>query len=56
MPFNGGVSESQLEWLKQVLDESDKAGQKVIILSHVPLGPGSCNPNVYFGIMIKFWK
>jgi len=44
MPFNGAVSESQLEWLKQVLDESDNAGQKVIILSHVPLGPGACNP------------
>jgi len=44
MPYNGAVSDEQLKWLNEVLDEAVKDGQKVIILSHVPIGPGSCNP------------
>jgi len=44
VPVNGAVSEDQLKWLNIVLDEAVKDGQKVIILSHVPIGPGSCSP------------
>jgi len=43
MPYNGGVSEEQLKWFDQILDESIKAGQNVIVLSHLPIAPGSCS-------------
>jgi len=43
MPFNGAVSDAQLEWLNTVLDEAVKEGQNVIILTHVPIAPGSCS-------------
>jgi manganese-dependent ADP-ribose/CDP-alcohol diphosphatase len=45
VPFNGSVTNEQLIWLNEVLDEAIKEGQKVIILSHVPIGPGSCSPH-----------
>ena len=38
-PFNGGIGKSQLVWLEKVLQEADKAGEKVILLSHVILHP-----------------
>jgi len=44
MPYNGAVSVEQLQWFDRELDEAIKAKQKVIILSHVPICPGSCNP------------
>jgi len=44
MPYNGAVSNEQLKWLNDVLDDAVKDGQNVIILSHVPIGPGSCSP------------
>jgi manganese-dependent ADP-ribose/CDP-alcohol diphosphatase len=44
MPYNGAVTDEQLKWLNEELDEAVKDGLKVIILSHVPIGPGSCNP------------
>jgi len=43
MPYNGAVTDHQLEWLNRVLDEAEKEGQNVIILSHVPIAPGSCS-------------
>jgi len=42
MPYNGAVSDKQLKWLNDTLDEAAKMNQKVIILTHVPIAPGSC--------------
>lgn len=39
--FNGGVGETQLEWLRSTLEQAKKDEQKVIILSHQPILPGS---------------
>lgn len=37
--WNGGLSERQLEWLKDQLDISKDAGEKVFILCHFPVFP-----------------
>jgi len=37
--WNGGMSEEQFAWLKQVLDQAEKAGEKIIIFSHYPVFP-----------------
>jgi manganese-dependent ADP-ribose/CDP-alcohol diphosphatase len=42
--FGGGVGSIQLSWLRQTLDEARTAGEKVIIVSHQPILPGSSNP------------
>ncbi|KAL3936317.1 MAG: hypothetical protein SGBAC_008348, partial [Bacillariaceae sp.] len=39
--FNGGVGEIQLKWLEEMLEEARQAKQKVIVLSHQPIYPGS---------------
>lgn len=36
--YNGGVSSRQLQWLQQVLEDSDRTDEKVLIFSHHPLG------------------
>jgi len=43
MPYNGALSDDQLIWLNNILDDAVKEGQKVIILSHVPICPGACS-------------
>eukprot|EP00040_Diaphanoeca_grandis_P023626 m.128777 g.128777 ORF g.128777 m.128777 type:complete len:434 (-) comp29357_c1_seq1:374-1675(-) len=42
VPYNGSLGETQLNWLKNELEESDKNGEKVILMAHVPIAPGSC--------------
>jgi len=42
--FNGGIGQMQLEWLRNTLSEARKKGDKVIILSHQPILPGSSSP------------
>ena len=42
--FNGGVGELQLQWLRSTLEEARLAKEKVVILSHQPIMPGSSNP------------
>ena len=37
--WNGGVSARQLEWLEQLLKQSGKAGNQVLIFCHHPLYP-----------------
>jgi len=39
--FNGGVGEPQLDWLRRTLEEAKNEEQKVIVLSHQPILPGS---------------
>eukprot|EP00192_Tetraselmis_astigmatica_P013236 CAMPEP_0117671066 /NCGR_PEP_ID=MMETSP0804-20121206/13120_1 /TAXON_ID=1074897 /ORGANISM="Tetraselmis astigmatica, Strain CCMP880" /LENGTH=338 /DNA_ID=CAMNT_0005479471 /DNA_START=250 /DNA_END=1266 /DNA_ORIENTATION=- len=42
--FNGGISIEQLRWLDSECQEAAQDGQQVIIFSHVPLCPGTCDP------------
>ena len=39
IPFNGGLRGAQLEWLAQTLQRADDAGERVIVMSHVPMCP-----------------
>lgn len=39
--FNGGISETQLKWLIDVLDETSELKQKAIVCGHIPLCPES---------------
>jgi manganese-dependent ADP-ribose/CDP-alcohol diphosphatase len=42
--FNGAVDKPQLEWLRETLQQSREAQEKVIVLSHQPILPGSSSP------------
>ncbi|XP_030631464.1 manganese-dependent ADP-ribose/CDP-alcohol diphosphatase [Chanos chanos] len=42
--FNGGFSQSQLDWLEKVLCLADERQEKVIIISHLPVHPESTDP------------
>jgi manganese-dependent ADP-ribose/CDP-alcohol diphosphatase len=47
-PFNGGLGESQLKWLADVLELAASSSEKVIVFSHVILHPratpkGNCH-------------
>jgi manganese-dependent ADP-ribose/CDP-alcohol diphosphatase len=42
--FNGGIDQPQMEWLQQTLQQAREAHERVILLSHLPLYPGSCSP------------
>ena len=39
--FNGGVGATQLVWLQETLKRAREAGERVVIVSHLPLMPGS---------------
>ncbi|KAM4715391.1 manganese-dependent ADP-ribose/CDP-alcohol diphosphatase [Anableps anableps] len=39
--FNGGFSKDQLDWLDSVLSAADEKQEKVTIVSHLPVHPGS---------------
>jgi len=39
--FNGAVGDPQLEWLKETLHLARESNEKVIVLSHQPILPGS---------------
>mmetsp|Transcript_24525 Transcript_24525/g.43521 ORF Transcript_24525/g.43521 Transcript_24525/m.43521 type:complete len:462 (-) Transcript_24525:59-1444(-) len=41
VPFNGGVSDEQLEWLRSELHIAEKKGENTIIMSHIPLIPSA---------------
>ena len=41
-PYNGAVGPAQLAWLRGELAAAARLGEKVIVSTHVPLGPGSC--------------
>jgi manganese-dependent ADP-ribose/CDP-alcohol diphosphatase len=42
--FNGGVGPRQLTWLRDTLHEARTQGERVVILTHQPILPGSTNP------------
>ena len=42
--FNGAVGEIQLKWLRERLEQARQDSEKVIILSHQPILPGSSSP------------
>lgn len=42
--FNGGIDKPQLQWLRETLQEAREAREKVIVLSHQPILPGSSSP------------
>jgi manganese-dependent ADP-ribose/CDP-alcohol diphosphatase len=42
--FNGAVGEVQLQWLQSQLEAARRGNEKVIVLSHQPILPGSTNP------------
>ena len=41
VPFNGGLGEGQLAWLRGSLAAAQAAGQRVAVFSHVPFNPSS---------------
>jgi manganese-dependent ADP-ribose/CDP-alcohol diphosphatase len=43
--YNGQVGQMQLLWLQNQLAHCREAGERVLILSHQPILPESCNPN-----------
>lgn len=45
VPYNGSVSEEQLEWLRGALAESTDAGRRVLVFTHVPVWPASTTPS-----------
>ena len=45
--WNGGVSNTQLQWLSQTLAKSEKAGESVIVCNHFPLLPNGDAHNLW---------
>jgi len=43
VPYNGALGERQLAWLDAELAESDRLGERVVVLAHVPLAPLSAS-------------
>lgn len=41
MPWNGGASDAQLDWLARELAAAADAGERVVAACHHPLVPGS---------------
>jgi len=39
LPWNGGISSRQMEWLGRELDSAQKSGQNVLVFTHHPLYP-----------------
>jgi len=44
VPYNGGISDTQLEWLRGRLQACMAAGRKAILLSHIPILEASTTP------------
>ena len=42
--FNGGVGKTQLDWLREELDEARQRQLKAVIISHQPIHPRSSHP------------
>lgn len=40
MPYNGALSNKQLEWMKTELEEAEKEGKLVVVCAHLPVAPG----------------
>lgn len=37
MPFNGGLGAEQLEWLRETVSAAAERGDRVVVMSHVPM-------------------
>ena len=44
MPFNGAIGPGQIAWLTNELEMAAAAGDRVLIMTHVPMQPNSCSP------------
>ena len=42
VPYNGGLGEEQLAWMRMELADAAKAGERVLIMCHVILHPEAC--------------
>jgi manganese-dependent ADP-ribose/CDP-alcohol diphosphatase len=42
--WNGGVTQQQLEWLREELAAAAASGERVIVASHHQLGEGAARP------------
>ena len=45
--YNGGLSSTQLQWLKEVLRGAQESGEIVIVCGHLPIHKGSCRADAY---------
>jgi len=45
VPYNGGISEDQMQWITSQLALSRSLKQRVIIFTHMPLYLGCCRPS-----------
>ena len=43
--WNGGIGRKQIDWLKSLLEQASKSGEKAVIFCHYPIRPalGHCN-------------
>ena len=49
VPFNGGFGEAQLTWLEEELDAARAVGERVIVMSHLPIyAPVASMRNIAF--------
>eukprot|EP00232_Nephroselmis_pyriformis_P019570 CAMPEP_0182880468 /NCGR_PEP_ID=MMETSP0034_2-20130328/16581_1 /TAXON_ID=156128 /ORGANISM="Nephroselmis pyriformis, Strain CCMP717" /LENGTH=308 /DNA_ID=CAMNT_0025013451 /DNA_START=29 /DNA_END=955 /DNA_ORIENTATION=+ len=44
-PWNGGICSAQMAWLVAALARARAAGERVVVATHHPVGPGSCRPS-----------
>jgi manganese-dependent ADP-ribose/CDP-alcohol diphosphatase len=43
VPYNGGLGEEQLGWLKEQVLDAARQGERVVVMSHVILHPQACD-------------
>mgnify|MGYP001824694015 CR=1 FL=1 len=46
-PWNGGLGDAQMRWLKEELEASKSAGQQVIVFNHYPVCPAGDGHNLW---------
>jgi hypothetical protein len=42
--YNGAILPEQLAWFAKQLAAADAAGERVVVMTHVPMAPGGANP------------
>lgn len=50
LQFNGGASDTQLEWLRATLADVAAQGQRAIVCCHVALHPGASTVSIARGM------
>lgn len=45
VPYNGAVSQEQLQWIRDTLHYARQHSERCIIFSHMPIYPESCRPS-----------